>query len=72
MRLVDPVRKSLGIRLTALIWIALVVAWTGMVVWVLFEQRSMVTEQARDFARTMQENTLARQLSDLAAQFRLE
>jgi methyl-accepting chemotaxis protein len=49
----------LGIRLSAVIWIILVVAWTGMVGWVYFEQRNMAVAQAKDFSDTTHEMTLA-------------
>jgi len=59
---VDPLsrfRGRLGAKLTATIWVILVLVWTGMVGWVFLEQRSMATDQARDFGRSIHEMTMA-------------
>jgi methyl-accepting chemotaxis protein len=46
-------------RLTGAIWLMLLVAWGSMIVWETQVNRSVVTDQARDFARTVNEMTMA-------------
>ncbi len=47
------------VRLSALIWIMLVVAWTGLIGWAVYEQRNVALNQAEDFAHSMNESTMA-------------
>jgi methyl-accepting chemotaxis protein len=47
------------VRLTGAIWLMLVIAWGSMIAWETRVNRGIVTEQARDFARTVNEMTMA-------------
>ncbi|MDR1661486.1 MAG: methyl-accepting chemotaxis protein, partial [Azoarcus sp.] len=47
------------VRLTGTIWFMLLMAWGGMIVWETKVNRGIVIEQAQDFARTVNEMTLA-------------
>jgi len=47
------------VRLTSAIWLMLALAWGGMIAWETQVNRSIVTEQAQDFARTVNEMTMA-------------
>jgi methyl-accepting chemotaxis protein len=47
------------IRLTAAIWFMLLIAWNGMIFWESHVNRQTAIEQARQFAATMHETTLA-------------
>jgi len=46
-------------RLTAAIWLMLVVAWTGMIFWGSYVNRQTAIAQAREFSHSMHEATLA-------------
>ncbi|MDR2030785.1 MAG: methyl-accepting chemotaxis protein [Azoarcus sp.] len=46
-------------RLTGAIWSMLLIAWGGMIAWETQVNRNVVTDQARDFARTVNEMTMA-------------
>ena len=47
------------IRLTAAIWFMLVIAWNSLIFWESHVNRETAIEQARQFAATMHETTLA-------------
>ncbi|MGM0476731.1 MAG: methyl-accepting chemotaxis protein [Pseudomonadota bacterium] len=47
------------IRLSALVWLLLVLAWTGLIGWAVYEQRSVALNQAEDFAHSMHQSTMA-------------
>lgn len=47
------------IRLTGAIWLMLVVTWTGMILWETRTNRETTLEQAKDFAITLNEMTMA-------------
>jgi methyl-accepting chemotaxis protein len=47
------------LRLTAAIWLMLAVAWGGMIVWETRVNRDMAIEQAKDFAHSVHEMTMA-------------
>ena len=59
MGLRTALQRHLGARLTLIIWIILVLVWTGMVGWVYTEQRSLAADQARGFADSIHEMSLA-------------
>ncbi|MDR2688858.1 MAG: methyl-accepting chemotaxis protein [Azoarcus sp.] len=46
-------------RLTGAIWLMLIIAWGSMIIWETKVNRGIVTEQARSFARTVNEMTMA-------------
>ncbi len=46
-------------RLTAAIWLMLVLAWSSMIVWETRVTRDMAIDQAKDFAATVNEMTMA-------------
>jgi methyl-accepting chemotaxis protein len=50
---------KIWIRLTAAIWLMLIIAWNGMIFWESHVNRQTAIEQARQFAATMHETTLA-------------
>lgn len=50
---------KIWIRLTAVIWLMLVVAWSGMVIWGSHINRQAAIAQAQDFSRSIREMTLA-------------
>ncbi|MDD5249384.1 MAG: methyl-accepting chemotaxis protein [Rhodocyclaceae bacterium] len=50
---------KIWIRLTAAIWIVLVIAWAGMIFWESSVNRQTAIEQARAFSLSMHEATLA-------------
>ncbi|HEX8962939.1 MAG TPA: hypothetical protein VF801_08030 [Rhodocyclaceae bacterium] len=50
---------KIWVRLTAAIWIVLIIAWVGVIFWESSENRQMAIEQARSFAGSMHETTLA-------------
>jgi len=56
MRLAD---MKIWIRLTAAIWLMLVVAWTGVIFWEATVNRQTAINQAQDFSSSMHEATLA-------------
>jgi methyl-accepting chemotaxis protein len=56
MRLSD---LKIWVRLTAAIWIMLVLAWTGMIVWESHTNRATAIQQAQEFSQSMHEATLA-------------
>lgn len=56
MRISD---MKIWLRLTAGIWLILVVVWTGMILWESKANRDMAREQAARFSQTMHETTLA-------------
>ncbi|MDV7392840.1 hypothetical protein RZS08_15835, partial [Arthrospira platensis SPKY1] len=47
------------LRLTLVIWLMLVVAWGGMIAWETRVNRNMAIEQAKDFAGSINEMTMA-------------
>jgi len=47
------------LRLTAAIWLMLLLAWSGMIVWESHVNRGIAIEQAEDFAQAVNEMTLA-------------
>ncbi|HRP67613.1 MAG TPA: methyl-accepting chemotaxis protein, partial [Thauera sp.] len=47
------------LRLTIAIWLMLVVAWGGMIAWETRVNRDMAIEQAKDFAISFNEMTMA-------------
>ena len=47
------------LRLTAAIWLMLVIAWGGMIVWETRTNRETAVAQAEDFARSIHEMTMA-------------
>jgi len=50
---------KIWVKLTAAIWLMLVVAWTGVIVWESKVNRDTAIEQARQFSLSMHEATLA-------------
>jgi methyl-accepting chemotaxis protein len=50
---------KIWVRLTAAIWLVLVVAWTGMIVWQSRVSRDTAIQQAHDFAQSIHEMTMA-------------
>jgi methyl-accepting chemotaxis protein len=50
---------KIWIRLVGTIWLMLVVAWSGMIYWASVEQRDTAIRQARDFADSVHQMTLA-------------
>lgn len=50
---------KIWLRLTAAIWLVLVVAWAGMIVWQRDASRDTSIRQARDFSRSVHEMTMA-------------
>ncbi|MBI2307713.1 MAG: methyl-accepting chemotaxis protein [Rhodocyclales bacterium] len=50
---------KIWVRLTASIWILLIVAWSAMILWQSHENRNASIEQARDFSLSMHDSTLA-------------
>jgi len=46
-------------RLTAVIWLMLIVAWTTMIIWETQVNRDTAIDQAKDFAATVNEMTMA-------------
>jgi methyl-accepting chemotaxis protein len=50
---------KIWVRLTAAIWLMLVVAWTGMIFWESWVNRQTAIAQAREFSLSMHEATLA-------------
>ncbi len=50
---------KIWVRLTAAIWLVLVLAWTGMIVWQSQVSRESAIRQAHDFAQSIHEMTLA-------------
>jgi methyl-accepting chemotaxis protein len=50
---------KIWVRLTVVIWLMLVVAWSGMVVWGSRINREAAISQAQDFSRSIREMTLA-------------
>lgn len=50
---------KIWIRLVGTIWLMLVVAWSGMIYWASMEQRDTAISQARDFADSVHQMTLA-------------
>ncbi|MDR1855356.1 MAG: methyl-accepting chemotaxis protein [Azoarcus sp.] len=47
------------LRLTGAVWLMLALAWGGMIAWETRVNRRIVTDQARDFAHTVNEMTMA-------------
>ncbi|MBI4986586.1 MAG: HAMP domain-containing protein [Rhodocyclales bacterium] len=50
---------KIWIRLTASIWVVLIVAWAGMILWESHANRRVAIEQAQDFSLSMHDSTLA-------------
>ncbi|MGB4467175.1 MAG: methyl-accepting chemotaxis protein [Azovibrio sp.] len=50
---------KIWIRLTAAIWLVLVIAWAGLITWESRENRSTAIHQASDFAQSIHEMTMA-------------
>jgi methyl-accepting chemotaxis protein len=50
---------KIWVRLTAAIWIVLIIAWSGMIFWESSANRQMAIDQARAFSLSMHETTLA-------------
>ncbi len=50
---------KIWVRLTAAIWFVLVIVWTGMIVWQTSASRDTAIHQARDFAKSIHEMTMA-------------
>jgi methyl-accepting chemotaxis protein len=50
---------KIWIRLVGTIWLMLVLAWSGMIYWASAEQRDTAISQARDFADSVHQMTLA-------------
>ena len=56
----DGVRRvKIWIRLVVTIWAAIAIAWGGMLAWTAREQRAGAIAQARDFALSVHQMTLA-------------
>jgi methyl-accepting chemotaxis protein len=56
MRIAD---MKIWVRLTAAIWLMLVIAWTSMILWESKVNRDTAIEQAKQFSLSMHESTLA-------------
>lgn len=52
-------KLKIWVRLVAFIWLMIVIAWTGMLVWAVRVQRDTAIEQAKDFAESVHQMTLA-------------
>lgn len=50
---------KIWIRLTAAIWLVLVIAWGGLIAWESHENRHNAINQAKDFAQSIHEMTMA-------------
>ncbi len=50
---------KIWVRLVAVIWLMLVLAWSGMIYWVYAEQERTAVAQAKDFANSVHTMTLA-------------
>ncbi|MCX8145882.1 MAG: methyl-accepting chemotaxis protein [Azovibrio sp.] len=50
---------KIWIRLTAAIWLVLVLAWAGLIAWESHENRNTAIRQASDFAQSIHEMTMA-------------
>ncbi|MDR1647339.1 MAG: methyl-accepting chemotaxis protein [Zoogloeaceae bacterium] len=50
---------KIWVRLTAAIWIVLVVAWSGLITWESMGNREIAIRQAEDFAQSIHEMTMA-------------
>ncbi len=50
---------KIWIRLTAAIWLVLVIAWAGLIAWESHENRNTAIKQATDFAQSIHEMTMA-------------
>jgi methyl-accepting chemotaxis protein len=50
---------KIWVRLVAVIWLMLVIAWTGMIYWASREQRSTAINQAVEFSKSVHKMTLA-------------
>lgn len=56
----DPIfRYPIWLRLTGAIWLMMVAAFGSMIVWETRANRDMAIEQAKDFAGTVNEMTMA-------------
>jgi methyl-accepting chemotaxis protein len=51
--------QKIWVKLTAAIWLMLVVFWTGLIFWESYVNHQTATEQAKDFSLSMHESTLA-------------
>jgi methyl-accepting chemotaxis protein len=51
--------QKIWVKLTAAIWLMLVVFWTGLIFWESHVNHQTATEQAKDFSLSMHESTLA-------------
>lgn len=47
------------VRLTAAIWLVLVIAWSGFIIWENYETRKTAINQAEDFSKSIHEMTMA-------------
>lgn len=50
---------KIWLRLTIAIWVMLLLAWTGMILWESHSSRETAIEQAKEFSLSMHESTLA-------------
>ncbi|HEX5393582.1 MAG TPA: methyl-accepting chemotaxis protein [Rhodocyclaceae bacterium] len=50
---------KIWLRLTIAIWVMLVIAWTGMILWESHTNRQTAIQQAKEFSLSMHESTLA-------------
>ena len=50
---------KIWVRLTGAIWLLLIAAWSGMLVWEDYSNRDTALNQAREFARSIHEMTMA-------------
>ncbi|WP_303783336.1 methyl-accepting chemotaxis protein [Azovibrio restrictus] len=50
---------KIWIRLTAAIWLVLVIAWAGLIAWESHENRNTAINQAKDFSQSIHEMTMA-------------
>ncbi|WP_404419895.1 methyl-accepting chemotaxis protein [Marinospirillum sp.] len=50
---------KLWIRLVGVLWVSLVIAWTGMIAWASWEQRKTAYDQSEVFAHSLFESTMA-------------
>jgi methyl-accepting chemotaxis protein len=50
---------KIWVRLTAAIWLVLVIVWTGMILWSSQANRDTAIRQAQDFSQSIHEMTMA-------------
>jgi methyl-accepting chemotaxis protein len=51
--------RNIWVRLVSGIWVILVILWSGMIYWAYVEQKNNAVEQARDFALSVHQMTMA-------------